>query len=191
MYEFAPLHTPRLTLRSFTPDDVDDVLAWMSDPGTVRYMPFEPRSRAVVETTLARFAAGATLAADGDSLDLAIELGERVIGTIHFTLESVANSNAEIGWALAPGFQGHGYAAEAASAMLDVAFGQLALHRVFALLDPRNEASIGLCVRLGMRPEAHFVENVIFKGERSDTAIYALLAREWMQRGSHSAQTLV
>jgi len=31
----------------------------------------------------------------------------------------------------------------------------------------------------------------MFTGERADTAIYDLLASEWMQRGSHSAQTLV
>ncbi len=30
-----------------------------------------------------------------------------------------------------------------------------------------------------MRHEAHFVENLMFKGEWADTGIYAILDREW------------
>jgi RimJ/RimL family protein N-acetyltransferase len=56
-----------------------------------------------------------------------------------------------------------------AAAVLEIAFGQPGLHRVFARLDPRNEASAGLCKRLGMRQEAYFVEDVWF---------YAILYRE-------------
>jgi aminoglycoside 6'-N-acetyltransferase len=60
-----------------------------------------------------------------------------------------------------------------------VAFEELGLHRVFAQLDPRNEASAALCRRLGMRLEAHFLEDLWFRGAWGDTAIYAMLAREW------------
>jgi aminoglycoside 6'-N-acetyltransferase len=63
--------------------------------------------------------------------------------------------------------------------VLDVAFGTLGLHRVQANLDPRKTASAALCERLGMREEAHFVEDLWFKGEWGDTVIYALLDREW------------
>jgi RimJ/RimL family protein N-acetyltransferase len=60
-----------------------------------------------------------------------------------------------------------------------MAFGTLGLHRVFAQLDPRNDASIALCRRLGMREEAYLVEDLWFKGAWGDTAIYAILDREW------------
>jgi aminoglycoside 6'-N-acetyltransferase len=59
--------------------------------------------------------------------------------------------------------------------VLEVAFGALALHRVYARLDPRNDASLALCKRLGMREEAHFVEDVWFKNAWGDTLIYAIL----------------
>ncbi len=68
--------------------------------------------------------------------------------------------------------------------MLGLAFGEMGLHRVFAELDPRNASSIALCRRLGMRHEAHFVENMMFKGEWADTDIFAMLAREWTTRAS-------
>ena len=41
-------------------------------------------------------------------------------------------------------------------AILDLAFGELGLHRVYGRTDARNEGSIGLMRRLGMREEAHF-----------------------------------
>ena len=67
-------------------------------------------------------------------------------------------------------------------AMLDIAFGPLGLHRVYAELDPRNTASIRLCERLGMRSEAYFVEHMMFKGAWADTGIYGILDREWTGR---------
>jgi aminoglycoside 6'-N-acetyltransferase len=50
---------------------------------------------------------------------------------------------------------------------------------VRAELDPRNDASVALCRRLGKREEAHFVEDLWFKGAWGDTGIYAMLDREW------------
>lgn len=68
---------------------------------------------------------------------------------------------------------------EAASAMLSVAFNDLELHRVRAEHDARNRGSAALCKRLGMRREALFREDMWFKGMWSNTAIYAILDREW------------
>ncbi|GHD81858.1 RimJ/RimL family protein N-acetyltransferase [Salinibacterium amurskyense] len=105
-----------------------------------------------------------------------------MIGTLYFKLTNAEQSTAEIGWALHPNFQGKGYAREAASALLDVAFGEMELHRVTALLDPRNGDSIRLCEALGMRREAHFVEDLWFRGAWEDTYSYGILAREWASR---------
>ena len=53
------------------------------------------------------------------------------------------------------------------------------MHRVIARLEARNEASAAVCERLGMRREAHHVENEWIKGEWQSELIYALLEREW------------
>jgi RimJ/RimL family protein N-acetyltransferase len=107
-----------------------------------------------------------------------------MIGTLYFKIESAEDSNAEIGWALHPDFQGKGYAREATSALLDLAFDELELHRVFANLDPRNNDSVRLCLALGMRHEAHHVEDMWFKGSWADTGIYAILDRWWAAQRS-------
>ena len=43
----------------------------------------------------------------------------------------------------------------------------------------RNAASARVLERLGMRREAHFVENEWLKGEWTDELVYAMLDREW------------
>ncbi len=60
-----------------------------------------------------------------------------------------------------------------------MAFADLGMHRVWAQLDPRNAASARVCERLGMRQEAHFREDIWFKGEWGSTDVYAILASEW------------
>lgn len=182
-YEFpTPLRTERLVVRTMTPDDLDDIHAYQSRSDVCRYLPFEPRTREEVAQKLAKFAAATWLRGDGDYWQLAVERQEspgRVIGDVFFTIRSADDAGAEIGWTLHPDFTGRGYMTEAAGAILGLAFAQLGLHRVCARIDPRNDASAALCTRLGMRREAHFVEDLWFKGAWGDTAIYAILASEW------------
>jgi RimJ/RimL family protein N-acetyltransferase len=182
-----PILTPRLTLRLLTIADIDDVLAYQSRADVCEYLLFEPRDRTTVAERVSTYADSSTLAKDGDYLQLAMELsreGEppRVIGDIYFTIASLDNQRAEIGWTLHPDFARQGYATEAASAVLGFAFDTLRLHRVYAELDPRNDSSIALCRRLGLREEGYFVKDLWFKGDWGDTGMYAMLRSEWEQR---------
>ncbi len=184
----TPLETERLVLRLMTIDDVDAVYAYQSRADVCRYLLFEPRTRDEVAEKVAKHAQAVTLAEDHDYLELAVTLRSPdgtpgpLIGDSYFTIASVEHSRAEIGWAVHPDHLRQGYAAEAATAMLELAFSTLGLHRVYAELDTRNDASIALCRRLGMREEAYFVQDMMFKGEWADTGIYALLADEWTSR---------
>ena len=101
-----------------------------------------------------------------------------MIGDLSVFLTSREHAQVAVGWVFHPDWHGQGFATEAAGALLDLAFGELGAHRVFAELDPRNEASAALCLRLGMRLEAHFVENEFFKGQWSDLQVFGILARE-------------
>jgi RimJ/RimL family protein N-acetyltransferase len=182
----GPIRTERLLLRLETPDDTDDVFSYQARDDVCRYLLFEPRSRDEVAERMVRNGAATTLEKDGDYLQLAVELPAtadapaRVIGDLYFTIASLENSKGEIGWTLHPDFTGRGYAAEAARAVLRLAFEELELHRVIAELDPRNNASIALCKRLGLREEAFFVKDLWFKGDWADTGMYAILRDEWL-----------
>jgi RimJ/RimL family protein N-acetyltransferase len=87
--------------------------------------------------------------------------------------------HAEVGIALAPEFQGRGYANETLRALLDYLLVGLDQDRVFGSVDPRNVRSIRMLERVGMRKEAHRVKSLWFKGELVDDAIFAVTASEW------------
>lgn len=182
-WTFSRLVGARVTLDPPRPTDFEPLFAMQSDPEVCRYLLYEPRTRKKVAEVLARDADAVRLEKAGDYLQPVIrdEHGA-FVGTLYLELKSVDDRGAEIGWILLPSAQGHGYAVEAASLLLDFCFDQLDLHRVYAELDPRNTASVSLCERLGMRHEGHFVEDMFFKGEWADTGRYAILAREWTAR---------
>jgi RimJ/RimL family protein N-acetyltransferase len=60
----------------------------------------------------------------------------------------------ELGWGVAPAFQGKGYAAEALSAALAWVDGSLAAARSVCMIAPENLASLKLAARVGFRPYA-------------------------------------
>ena len=63
----------------------------------------------------------------------------------------------ELGWVLARHAQGQGYATEAATSWLRVAFGELGVSRLTAVVHPENQASRALAERLGFRVHRHDV----------------------------------
>ena len=91
----------------------------------------------------------------------------------------------ELGFVFDTRWQMHGYATEAATALLDYAFDALKAHRVIAECNPLNYRSHKLMERLGMRREAEFNKNVYFKKDSfgnpiwQDTLQYAILSAEW------------
>ncbi len=186
----GPLVTERLVLRLMTPNDVDAVYAYQSREDVCRYLLYAPRTREQVSTRVAEHARADRLAGDGDYLQLALELRDtedhpgQLVGDSYFTLSSVEHLRGEIGWSMHPDHTGRGYATEAATAVLDLAFSTIGLHRVHAELDPRNHASVAMCRRLGLREEAHFVQDVWFKGDWADTGVHAILRDEWIGRSS-------
>ena len=182
-YEFTePVRTARLLIRTMAIADVDDIHAYQSREDVSRYLPYFPRTRDDVVEKVTKFSTATAIGAEGDYWQLAIErLAEpgRVIGDVYFSLRSTANASGEVGWTLHPSYEGQGFMTEAAGAIVEIAFAGIGLHRVIARIDPRNAASAALCRRLGMRDEAHFSEDVWFKGEWGDTTIFAILDREW------------
>jgi RimJ/RimL family protein N-acetyltransferase len=81
-----------------------------------------------------------------------------------------------------PAHQRKGYATEAARPLLDFGFGTGGWHRVVGRTEARNIASARVLEKLGMRREAHFVENEWVKGEWQSELVYAILADEWAVR---------
>ena len=163
-------------------DDLEPLLVFHSDPDAVRYVPYPPRDRAAVATVLERKTASTALRREGDLLELAVTRAEDglLVGDVMLALRSLEHETLEVGYIFSPAHGGRGYATEAVRALLDLAFGTLGARRVVARVDARNTASRRLLERLGVRLEAHLIENEWLKGELTSEMDYAVLAREWL-----------
>ena len=168
-----PIETARLRLRRLVPGDLAALHAIHSREDVTRWLYWDPRSQDEVRTSL-----DAHIKRPFDEgVVLAIDLEGELIGTANVAVGE--HRQGEIGFMLHPDHQGHGYATEAAEAMLEFAFGTYRLHRVFGSVHPSNTASARVLERLGMRQEAQVIENAWGKGEWHSEAVYAILAQEW------------
>jgi RimJ/RimL family protein N-acetyltransferase len=176
-----PIETERLRLRANTLDDLESFHSLFGREDVSRYLMWEPMSRDTAAERLQRRVAQSSMQGEGEAIALFVE--ERATG--HFVGEvilmwtSEASRQGEIGWALHPDAQGKGYATEASRELLRMGFDELGLHRIVAECDPRNDASIRVMERLGMRREAHHIDNMWLKGEWVGSLICAILEDEW------------
>jgi RimJ/RimL family protein N-acetyltransferase len=177
-----PLETERLVLRPFAQDDFDAVYAMRSDPKVFRYLYSEPhRSPEETRAFLQQRIESAVLEEEGQWLSAAAALrdtGEVVVEVV-LKWESAEHRQGELGYIVHPAHNGQGYAAEASLPILRFGFETLVLHRVVGRLDARNAASARVLEKLGMRQEAHLVENEWVKGEWTSELVYAVLAAEF------------
>jgi RimJ/RimL family protein N-acetyltransferase len=176
-----PVETKRLRLRPLTSADTDALLVYRSRPDVCRFVPFEPMTRAVIETRMATMWANTDLTDEDQNLTLGVELAETgaLVGDVILFWHSRVHGAGEIGYMMDPAYGGQGYATEAARALLGLGFDELGLHRIVARIDERNEASARVARRLGLRLEARLVSNEWFKGEWTTELDFAMLAEEW------------
>lgn len=170
------LATARLRLRPVVLADAPALHAAFADPGTMRWWSSGPHLR------LAETEAYVAHNADApDCLCRAIVEGDGpALGWVN--LMDRRPGVKEIGYILVPQARGRGVALEAVTAVLDAAFADPALRRVYADTDPDNDASIGLLERLGFVREGHLrAEWETHIGVR-DSLIFGLLREEWVGR---------
>lgn len=178
-----PIRTERLLLRAFHADDYDDVHAYASDMDTVRFMEWGPNTPQISRERL-DFMLGEQAVWPRADISLAVELVEqrRVIGAARLALDG--RDGAELGYSYGSAYWRKGYGHEAAVALTAAGFETLGLHRVWATCDARNQGSIAILEKLGMRREGTLRKNQQVRDGWRDTHVYALLDEEWGARRS-------
>lgn len=184
-----PVRTERLLLRPLTVADAPALAAYQSRDEVVRYVPYPPRDAAVLTERLRDPDANRwALDEPGQFMWVGVirAADDVLVGDAVLMWHSREQGAGEIGYVFDPSHHGNGYATEAASALLRLGFEGLGLHRIVARMDARNTASAGVARRLGMRQEAHLVQNEWFKEEWTDELIFAILAEEWRGAGGQA-----
>jgi RimJ/RimL family protein N-acetyltransferase len=151
----APVETERLSLRPFTPDDLDQLAAVFA-VDAVWYFPFRRGlTRAETDGFLARTighyehdGVGPWAAVPKASGDVVGYIGLSVPHFLPEVLPAV-----EVGWRLHPDWWGRGLATEGARAGIRFGFETLGLDRLISIYEPENVASGRVMDRLGFTLE--------------------------------------
>ncbi|MGC3860566.1 GNAT family N-acetyltransferase [Micromonospora chersina] len=173
------LHTTRLRLRPFDDADAGDLFALHSNAHVLRYWdapPWTDRGRSDGFITACR-----RMAEEGTGARLAVDRVSdgAFIGWCGLTRWNPDYRSASLGYCYGEAAWGHGYATEAARALLRWAFDTLDLNRVQAETDTRNVASARVLEKLGFVREGTLREDCVVNGDVSDSWVYGLLRREW------------
>ena len=177
MVERTQLETERLILRPLRLADLDDVLEYAADEEWSRFLggiPF-PYSGRDGEEYLAR----SILNSWDLSPQFGLEFEARLVGSVSVRIQP-QHRTAELGYAIARRVWGQGLAVEAVSAVISWSFEKLDLVKVYAAADSRNERSIRVMQKLGLKQEGLLRQNRIVRGAQIDEVRYAVLKEEWI-----------
>jgi RimJ/RimL family protein N-acetyltransferase len=180
------LRTERLVLRGWRPEDRDPYAALNADPEVMEHF-VGVLDRATSDAEADRFAAD--LDRDGwGHWVVTRPADDRLIGFTGLDVVDFPQSwtpATEIGWRFARGAWGHGYATEAARAVLGFAFGTLALDEVVSFTATTNLRSQRVMERIGMRrdPANDFDHPRVPVGHRLRRhVLYRLDRATWQER---------
>jgi ribosomal-protein-alanine N-acetyltransferase len=177
--DFPVLQTDRLLLREVTHQDAPVLFDLRSMDAVMQYLD-RPKPKDIREIMdLIDQIKKDFEQSNGISWIITTRDADKAIGTIGFWRLDKPNHRAEIGYMLHPDEWGKGLASEAMHAVLPYAFETLHFHSIEANVNPLNEASKNLLLKLGFVQEANFRENYYFDGRFLDSAIFCLLGQEY------------
>lgn len=169
------LHTPRLLLRTYTLEDMPELIPLIGAreiAATTLRIP-HPYTQKDAEDQVRRSQGDE----DAVRLGVCIETSSTFIGGVGLRLE-LDHHRAELGYWIGVPYWGNGYATEAARALLRYGFDELKLHRIYASYFSNNPASGRIMAKLGMRKEGCLRSHMVKWGEYHDLMIYGMVKED-------------
>ncbi|MGW6598369.1 GNAT family N-acetyltransferase [Streptomyces sp. NPDC055036] len=161
----------------FAPLDLDDaelLHRWRSDPVAAHEIGIWPRPLSGLRERMERHVA------DQDRDDFVLLLPDGTpIGHIALIDQDIVDGTAEVYLLMDPQHRGQGYGADALDALVDLAFGDLPMHRVQAVTHTDNAAALATLGRSGFVQEGIRRSACLHRGRRYDIAVLSLLRSEW------------
>jgi RimJ/RimL family protein N-acetyltransferase len=178
----VPCVTERLELRPFREEDIQSFAGFMADAETTKFIGGPKSLAAAAESVLYMRDA---FAGRGWGTLAVIQRGDNAcIG--YCGVRPLPNTpHVELAFALDRTFWHCGYATEASSASLDLAFRYLAIDAVFATVYPENHASVRVLTKVGMSPHG----SIFGVWPRNSALLYRVDQRSWRERGSGANTT--
>ena len=168
-----------MKLRKLEEKDADGMLEWMHDPEIQKEFRFNAERKD--KDAVLRFIREAdTDLVDGKDIHYAISNeDEEYLGTISLKNVDLANKNAEYAIGLRRMAQRQGIGTEATQQILEMAFEQYHLEKVYLNVLSDNERAIRLYERCGFVYEGEFRKHLFLRGEYKTLKWYSILKEEW------------
>ncbi len=142
------LTTPRLTLRPMCMDYLKSTHEYAADPENTTYMLFLPNDSLDDTIGYIKGAEEEIKKANPSFYEMAVLYGDVHIGAVSIYLDE-DRASAEFGWLINKRYHGHGFATEAAKALLDYAINIIGIKHFIAHCDSENIASKRVMEKLG------------------------------------------
>jgi RimJ/RimL family protein N-acetyltransferase len=175
---FRSIETEHVRLRRFTTGDAAALRSYRADAEVARFQSWQDFTLERAERFVQEMSQ-ADPGVPGEPYQFAVARidDDTLVGDCMLALDAGDPAGAEIGYTVAPRHQGRGHATESVRALLDYAFERHSVAWVRAVTDTRNEPSIAVAGRVGMRRIG--TVHSTFKGEPCEEHTYAISRDEW------------
>lgn len=165
----------QITLRKFNESDICNKVRWINDPDTNRYLHYDLPLE--YERTMQWFS---TVKMRFDRYDAVIEVDGTSVGLIGLLDINLRNRKAEMYIALGERtYRGKGVAATSVRLLIDKAFHEFGLNRLYLYTERENIPAQRLFEKCGFRREGLLLEDLIYNGRKVDRWLYAITALEY------------
>ncbi|MGL5830939.1 MAG: GNAT family N-acetyltransferase [Candidatus Altimarinota bacterium] len=168
----------RIKLRTLKPGDEIDIYRNIQDQKIALYMPIIPWPYTQVDAKYYVY----EKALKGDSIVFGIELDDEIIGTIALTQIAQEAMNAEIGYWIGVKFRRQGILTEAIKLVLDYAFKELNLVKIYGRVLSPNNASQSALSKFGFQIEGRQMQQVRRFGVWMDVVWFGLFNEDYYKQ---------
>lgn len=163
-----PLHieTHRLILRPAVRGDAESIFRYAGSPAVTCFTDFARHTSLRDSEAFALECERAWDSGTAAPWAIVLKATREFIGAIELRMRP---PKADFGYVLNEAFWGHGYATEAATAVVNWAIAQPSIYRVWATCDPDNRASARVLEKAGLLYEAR-LENWVARPQRGQAA---------------------
>ena len=162
------LETDRLILRPITLADAEDLFEYASDPENTKHT--FPTHQSIEETQWV--IANLFMASPLGNFAIELKKNGKMIGTCDLRVNE-GEKSAELAYAINKKYWGNGYAPEAAKRLLELAFNDLKIERLWAKFSSQNPASGRVMEKIGMEKEGILRHTKNLCGDFVDQVVYS------------------
>jgi RimJ/RimL family protein N-acetyltransferase len=175
-----------ITVDAFPPDRLAAIVHWRNDPAVNRHLRQGIRTLQEVEDWYAQYFSRT------DNRLLAVYADETLIGYCTLEQIDITNRNGAIGLVIGnPDYWNKGLGALVVKRLTTMALTVYHLHRVYAVIQDGNIASLRCFEKAGFHQEGRFHEARYVNGTCIDLHYYAVLEQEWQPLTGHAHFSIV